>query len=474
MITAEELLERERKYKLNDKEINGFQFWQYERFHIYSSLRALGQCDEHTNNKKVWRKLLKYYVRNGRHLKKRKSVDICFVPHPRRILNDGVYECIYTDDIASKFSNSIMLERFYDMQHLEPIKSSNVLYLDRTVIGANIQFLLIKKILKKHFKRVKQQIFIELQIALEGIATNEQVQKFTLHAVQDYYLYQYYRRSYRKMLLQLKPKLVVEVVSYSMHCMVINEICKELGITTIEFQHGYIERNHIAYNYISDSMIRQFPDKLYLFGNYYKRGIRYPITQDNLITVGFPYFEREMKRHQVLEREDGRYTIVFLSQGKWTPLLSRVAVDLQERMRGENVRVLYKLHPFEYETWRQIHPELENSGIEVVGTGEMTLYDCLAVSDAQVGVYSTTILEGLGFGLRTFIYNQREAAYMQNLLKMGVAELINSAQELVEKIKQKNEGKYDIDYFWRKDAMKNMEQALVNELEIVRKNGKHE
>lgn len=474
MIIIEELLEREQKYKLNNKEINGFQFWQYERFYIYSCLRVSEQSDECTNNKKEWRKILKYYIRNGRRFKKVDSVDICFIPHPRRILNDGAYECIYTDAIAKKFSNSIMLERFYNLQHLEPIKSSNVLYLDRTVIEANIQFILIKKFLRKHYRRIKQQIHTELQIALQGIATNEQIQRFTLHAVQDYYLYQYYRRSYRKMLLQLKPKLVVEVVSYSMHCMVINEICKELGVTTIEFQHGYMDRNHMAYNYTSGSIIRQFPDKLYLYGNYYKTGIRYPIAQENIVVTGFPYFERETKSYQGLKKEDGRYTIVFLSQGKWTPLLSQVAVDLQERMQGRNVRILYKLHPLEYETWRQIHPELENSEIEIIGAGGMTLYECLAVSDVQVGVYSTTILEGLGFGLRTFIYNQREASYMQNLLDMGIAELINNAQELVEKIEQKNERQYDTDYFWHKDAMKNMEQALANELKTVRKYGKHE
>lgn len=471
MITVDELLEREKEFRLYDKEINGFQFWQYERFYIYSNLRRSFEQNNKEPNMRSHRSLkkyLKYYVRNGRNFRIKKNVDICFVAHPRRVYCDGVYECAYTDAIAEKFPNSVTLERFYEMQHFEPIKSSNVIYQDRVIIHEKVYFLFMKKICRQYVENLKQQISTELQEALQGIATKEQIEIFTLHTVEDYFRYKYYCRYYQQLLRRINPKLVVEVVSYNIHCMVINEICKNLGITTIEFQHGNLNSQHIAYNYAQNHGIRQFPDKIYLYGNYYREDVRYPITRDKLVVVGFPYFEREVNKHRLIKKEEGRYTVVFLSQGRrWTPSLFQLALDLQQIMQGQNTRIIYKLHPSEYENWEQLYPELQGSGIEVIGAGNVTLYDCLAASDVQVGVYSTTILEGLGFGLRTFIYSQKEAESMQGLLDMGIAELVGTAQELADKIGQKHTTQpgYDINYFWRENSLNNMEQALRTELE---------
>lgn len=465
MITVKELLNREKECQLYEKEINGFQFWQYERFYIFSCLQSTETPNAYTQNLPSLNNTLKYYIKNSRRLNVKNNVDICFFPHPRRVFNGIAYESIYTDGIAEKFPNSVSVERFYEMQHLEPIQSSNVLYLDRTIIEAKILFLLTKKCLKKQVKKLKTQIRAELQNALQGIATQDQIEKITLHTLQDYYLYQYYHKYYYRLLLKLKPKLIVEVVSYNIHCMVVNEVCKDLGITTIELQHGYIEPNHLAYNYAPNTTIRQFPDKIYLFGDFYKKNAQYPISQDNLVVVGFPYFERELEKHQVIKKEDYQCTIVFLSQG--TPnSIAMLATELKKILCDKKIRILYKLHPSEYHNWKQLHPELDGSGIEVIGLDGPTLYECLAISDIQIGVRSTSILEGLGFGLRTFIYNQKEGGCMRELVDRGIAESVSTAQELAEKLDEHPIPKYEIKYFWHGNAMNDLEQALKAELGV--------
>lgn len=39
--------------------------------------------------------------------------DLLVLNHPRRVFVNGVYECIYTDDIAEKLSNVVVLEETY-------------------------------------------------------------------------------------------------------------------------------------------------------------------------------------------------------------------------------------------------------------------------------------------------------------------------------------------------------------------------
>lgn len=464
MDVTEKLLEREKEYDLCKKEVDGFQFWQYERFHIWTCLRTSEELFKKDTKPRNIGKLMHYYIKNAIRIKKGSTVDICFLSHARRCLQGNVYECIYTDALAEKFPHSVTLEKFYEMQHLEPLKSSNVVYLDRIVIKANIYSKLAMKLFVCRNKRIKNAVYRELQTALKDILTVKQLDEFALHALKNFYLHRYYYKKFKQLVLLMNPKIMVEVVACSTHTMVMNEVCKDLGVKTIELQHGIIERENITYNYSCDATIRQFPDKIFLFGDYYKQDVRYPLNKDCLVPIGFPYFEREIKQRSKNKRTDHRYTILILSQGIYTRGLSELAINLQELVRDRGMRILYKLHPNEYTDWRSLHPGLEESGVEVVGQRGISLYDCLATSDVQVGVYSTAIYEGLGFGIRTFIFSQEGAQFMRRLIELGIAELIGSAEELLEKLRQKREVNYEIDFFWKQNALENMVKSLQREL----------
>lgn len=466
MDLVEEILKSEEKYRLWEKEINGFQFWQYERFYIYKNMRTPDKPFVKPEIKK-W-KLLKYYITHSGRMRKGMQVDICFLAHPRRSLKEGKYECIYTDELAKKFPNSITFERFYEEDHLEPAQSPNIVYMDRAIMEAALYSAWKMRFCRRSREKVEKRIYDEIEVAMHGILTSEQVRESARRAAGAYYRYQYTYKRLKRLLARMKPKIVVEVVSYSQQCMIINEICKELDITTIELQHGWLGKNHLAYNYPAGCVIRQFPDKMYLFGDYYKNDIRCPIPKDKLISVGFPYFERELREYKAHRRTDERYTVLFLSQGRFTRSLSLAAAELYKITDRQKVRIIYKLHPGEYEDWRDIHPGLEGSGVEIVGKAGISLYDCFRTSDAQVGVYSTTIFEGLGFRLRTFIYQQEFADYLKGLIELGIAEPVRSASELWEKIQKRCTVDYPTDYFWKENALANLEYELCSELGMDR------
>ena len=99
---------------------------------------------------------------------------------------------------------------------------------------------------------------------------------------------------YLKLLDKVKPKIIIEVVSYSFNNLLINEVAKKYKIPTIELQHGTIGRYHIAYNFKKQIYLPTFPDYIFLFGEYWKNNTRFPISNGKLKVTGFPYFEHKM------------------------------------------------------------------------------------------------------------------------------------------------------------------------------------
>ncbi len=468
---VEKLLEREAQYQLCEKEINGFQYWQYERFNVYRCMRQVDGADLGKGKVNVWQ-LLKYYLCNSDCLKERKPIDFCFISHPRRQFVNGYYECIYTDALAKKFPASVTLENFFAKDHFHPIYSKNIIYMDRPIIESEIYEKLMGLFSRK--KGIADQIYRELATALNGLLTEEQIMKIARHAASDYYRYKYLRMRFKRILKQINPKIVIELVSYGPKCMIVNEICKDMGILTIELQHGWLGKEHMAYNYASKGTIRQFPNKICLFGDYYKTRAAFPISEENLVVTGFPYYERELQKYSEYKRQDTRYTVLFLSQGMYAKSLPQLAVDLRKKTKEEEVRILYKLHPGEYSNWEQTSPILQGKGIEIIGLKDMPLYECFANSDMQIGAYSTTIYEGLGFGLRTLIFDQNSEKYAQELIEEGIAERIESVDDIVEKIRNEEIAVYNTNYFWKENALHNLEQTLRDELDQVMQSSSEE
>ena len=133
----------------------------------------------------------------------------------------------------------------------------------------------------------------------------------------------------------------------------------------------------------------------------------------------------------------------------------KLAIDLSKRTG--NYRIIYKLHPSEYDDWRENSSELINSGIEIIDNNEKSIYSYFAESDVQIGVYSTAIYEGLGFGLLTLIYKAGPYDVMKELVENGYANFVESVDDVIEYIEnKKKKTNKSGDKFWKADALQNM------------------
>jgi hypothetical protein len=238
------------------------------------------------------------------------------------------------------------------------------------------------------------------------------------------------------------------------------EVCKSLGIETVELQHGVIYPFHAAYSYEGDSRKKEnFADYVLIWGDYWKSDVEYPISKNNVISVGFPYLESKKDSYPEVAK---KRQIIFISQGNIGEPLSRFAVALNEEPNLD-YGILYKLHPQEQIRWKEKYPWLASSAIEVVDSKRITLHELFAESMIQVGVCSTALFEGLVYGLQTYVVDAACVELMDSLVEQGVVEKVSTPEELLKCIREHDESKpLDVEQFFRKNAVENIMSFLDN------------
>lgn len=478
-MNIDKFLEIEEKYKLNEKEILGIHYWTLFRMDFWNYTicsEKLGLSEPH-NKAGIGIadcfEIIKNYLWP---ISKIKGYDILVLNHARRVKSGDQYECIYTDSWIRGKYHAIYLEEPFHYKHLTPVASEKVIYNDRIIINSKLLALFVKKICFKIYKRFLSQVHKDVNSALQ------ELRQEYCYEIDDYEIEsklvelciraKYEKKRYKKIIERINPKLIIEVVSYERRCMIINGIAKELRIPTYELQHGTMYREHAAYHYSEKNGISYFPDYLFLFSDFWKKMISVPIPSENQIVVGYPYFENKKQRYINYKRTDLRKTIIFLSQGTIGKYLADLAVGISESLSSNDYRIIYKLHPSEYDTWRDELPSLVNDKIEVIDNRAMDLYELFATSDYQVGAYSTALFEGLGFALKTFVYEVGHYDMMLPLVEQGYANLVTDANDLVRRLTSnddfcKNNNTIN---FWKEDAVKNIYRIIDKKMDGAKGN----
>ena len=114
--SLEKFLEIEKRYKLNEKTIDGAYYWTYGRYELWTNCICASKLQMGKSQDNSWftmRKLMQV-IKNSLLPFRGKIVNtekgVLFQNHPRRVLNNGVYECIYTDALAVCFDNKAVIE----------------------------------------------------------------------------------------------------------------------------------------------------------------------------------------------------------------------------------------------------------------------------------------------------------------------------------------------------------------------------
>lgn len=460
--------EIEKKYDLLNANVEGYHFWIYLRANVSwcytQSQNHLKEAHEQpktnciSNLKQMWMKT-KNIVAKGRIPKVKDGILI--LNHPRRVLVDEMYDCIYTEELAEKIGNTVVLEEPYQGMHYKPIRTSNIVYTDITDFYSFLYCTIQKFIFSKKYQRNKTSMLHAICEPIKELnkayGVNISPHQFENELIFGLCMYQVEKAYYKKIVSKLHPKAVLEVVSYDRKCMVVNEIASDIGIPTIELQHGTIGEEHIAYNYPNGWKVKQFPQYIFLFSKYWMNKASFPINEENRIAVGYPYLEK-MSHRNWPHKNNSNKIILFLSSGPIGDKLANIAVELEKLLDEKEYHIIFKLHPGEYAVWKERYPILLKSTVEVIDNNKTNLYELYSISEILVsGFNSTTVFEGLYFPVQVYILNYCVSKEIGTLCANGIAEYFDTAQDLAELILKNSKTKVTRqNNLWEKDSLQNI------------------
>ena len=468
----------EEKYELNHKEIQGCYPWQLIRMYLYYEITRKTNVFESAQQSSLslFDKINSFlpFLKNSissNPLSGSENVDVLIFDHPRKVIFEDEYQDIYSyflKDTLNQYGKSFeTIESPYLNQHFRNknnIKENHVRFNDRILLGSFIHKTRNRG--KLPFTEDEKQLINTVKEELEA-AFKIEIDLFRI--IEDHILnFQYDYKKYIELLQKKNPKLVFLVVAYENKALV--AACKKMNIEIIELQHGTISPYHLGYSYPENTMkfnneikeIEYFPDKILSFGDYWKNACPFPIDSENIISMGFPYFEENSKTYmKIAEKKDneqiGQQQILFISQGVIGKYLSKLAYETASNINeSQNYNFIYKLHPGEYGTWRENYDYLtkavdEFDNFTVIDKSEPPLYELFAESHYQIGAFSTAIYEGLAFNCKTFIIDVPGVEYLDDLIDKDIVKKVKNSEELINYINNENISiqEYDKDYFFK-------------------------
>jgi len=406
----------EEKYNLLDFETDGVKVWQYKRMEIYYKIAELSGVilQPHTRLKKIDKiKHLFVYIKNSfiNNFFTLKRADTIVFSHPRVVDVDNKNIDIYT---------------YYLINELK--KKSNVIEFESANIGIHkkertfyTHYLDWVSLLQRFYKVFHKVSIIDRDLELL-YKVKEEIDKVCSIDIKliDIFRdniknYKSLYKIYDKIFKRVKPSICYTVNAYGQAPII--KALKDNKILVVELQHGVFSKYHLGYSFPNNkSNLEYFPDKLYVWSKFWKDLLKFPISNNNIVIDKFRYLEQEKSKFIHLEKNQNQ--IIVLSQGAIGDLIAQRFLDNYSMFK--NYTVKYKLHPGEFDRWKNYTALVKLSkyeNIEII-KDEIPLYELFAKSSIQVGVFSTALYEGIEFGCKTILFNISGIEYMDRFIEI--------------------------------------------------------
>ena len=443
-------------------EIKGVKIWQFIRRSIFDKILVKSKIVDKAQDE-IDRGLFKmfyYFLRSLKYiftnkdalffLKKEKEKDVLIINHPRKKKIGNQFASIFTDFLLKDSNLNYQILEHFSVVRRSTKNEMSTRYIDFIIglgyIFKKIDFLHLRKSDVLKIKYLNDYFFNIFKIDLELHKEIRNMLKFRK-------IYSYF---FNKLLNVYNPKLIIEVVSYDPIKMIFNELCKKKKIRTVEFQHGLLNHLDLGYDFPENVNIEVFPDYFFSYGTYWENSVHLPIKKKKIKTVGFPYLENEYNKYKNANKSD---KILFISAGNFGKELSKFANNFTE-ISGK--KIIFKLHPGEYNRWKSQYVDLKSSNITVIDNDDISLYNYFAECNCVVGVYSTALYESFIFNNPLFIVKIPGYEYMRDVLNNDLATLVTTPEGLIHEIENLNKKKIEINssQFFHKNAIQNQKDAI--------------
>ncbi|MEY3561374.1 MAG: hypothetical protein RL068_526 [Actinomycetota bacterium] len=229
--------------------------------------------------------------------------------------------------------------------------------------------------------------------------------------------------AFKEFFLAMQTKRLYVVNAYSHPALVVG--AKQAGVRVIEIQHGFISKYHPAYSY-PKQRVQCAPNRIMVWGEYWAKSTPFAKGLKALVTGPSKQFLQQRQNVNSGSRVEG--SILFTSQGALGADLMQQALHWASQLPDH--KVIYRLHPNEDLADYAKFSLPKNLELSHKNPGFLEL---LSEAEYLVGGFSTTLYEGLSFGLKVIVlplpgYENVQAAIDRG--DMFLADLDASALEL--------------------------------------------
>lgn len=242
--------------------------------------------------------------------------------------------------------------------------------------------------------------------------------------------HRFYKERYKKIFAEISPKVIMVYPHYDEHMFSAMAAAKEMGIKSIEIQHGRINA-HEAYWYEDQGEEGKIlPDHFFAYGKWWIEQIKLPAFCKP-VGVGNAYLESQLRLYPRMDVD--KMTVSVFSSLQNGKELSGFVAQLDALTYKKDIQILYKLHPNERRSWKTDYPCLVDLKKTKVLDDETSVYDIFSRSKVVLGINSTTFFEATAYKeIRILIYLKGDHSPMKPLLDNGLAVGISNAEEFVQ------------------------------------------
>lgn len=385
------------------------------------------------------------------------QIEICAVSDVESQKKEGKqYYDVYMDTLNELFENYVVLDWPSAKAERHPVEKNH--------IPLKIPLSVLMKTVLPSSPKIRNKEILENLIKdfAKEYALDEK--KLKKHVLKSIAIFKIIKEKTRKKLEIMDPSIVIVRAAYGRFQMGVVQACRELGILTIEVQHGLIYEHHYGYVKKTKSENRDcVPDMIFTWGDFFSDIISkgYLFKREGIRSVGFPYIEKSvMNKYQTSKKIKDfckKFQKIVLVSGQSTEYFDTFIREAAKK--NKEIGYIYKPHPRDERKLEFI----ENNIILI--ERERDIYSLFQFADVNVVVLSTTMLEALVFNLPSISLASDDIdAVSIGLIDNETIYSVKNTDEFIEvisKIKVEDEkAKKRAEYFFKKNALANIKKTI--------------
>lgn len=241
----------------------------------------------------------------------------------------------------------------------------------------------------------------------------------------------------KRLLQRVKPKAVFIVCNYCQHTMIMTKLCKDLGIKTIEIQHGKQGIYHLLYTNwrkIPPTGYKLLPDVFWNWGKESERDTRQtmsakalqwhtPVVGGNLWLAKWK--NEDIKLSNEFPKDFKDYLapyekVILVSLQQW--LKEPIPRFMLEVMHNSNPKWLWllRLHPKQgnEDKIRTLATSI-NCAFEMEVASKLPLYYLLKYVNLHITAWSSVCVEALAFNIPTLLVHENGRDFFKKYIDNG-------------------------------------------------------